>query len=41
MGTLAARALSTTCPTLSWPPMLPGLMRMQWAPASMAFSASV
>ena len=41
IGTPAARALSTTWPTLSCPPMLPGLMRMQWAPASIALSASV
>ena len=37
----AARALSTTSRVFSWPPMLPGLIRMQWAPASIAFSASV
>ena len=41
IGTPAARAFSTTSPVFSWPPMLPGLMRMQWAPASIALSASV
>ena len=41
MGTPAARARSTTRPVFSWPPMLPGLMRMQWAPASIALRASV
>ena len=40
-GTLAARARSTTSRVFSWPPMLPGLMRTQCAPASMAFRASV
>ncbi len=37
----AALARSATSPTFSGPPMLPGLRRMQWAPASMAFSARV
>ena len=41
IGTPAARALSTTSRVFSWPPMLPGLIRMQWAPASIALSASV
>ena len=41
IGTSAARAFSTTSPVFSWPPMLPGLMRMQWAPASIALRASV
>ena len=41
IGTLAAVARSATSATLSRPPMLPGLRRMQWAPASIAFSASV
>ena len=41
IGVPAARAFSTTSPTFSWPPMLPGLMRMQCAPASIALSASV
>ena len=41
IGTPAALAFSMTIPVFSWPPMLPGLMRMQWAPASIAFSASV
>src|SRR5215218_4428254 len=41
IGTRAARALSTTSPVFSWPPMFPGLMRMQWAPASIALSARV
>ena len=41
IGVPAARALSTTSPTFSSPPMLPGLMRMQWAPASIALRASV
>ena len=41
MGTLAARARSTTSRVFSWPPMLPGLMRMQCAPASIALRASV
>jgi hypothetical protein len=40
-GVPSALARSTTSPTLSWPPMLPGLMRTQCAPASRAFSASV
>ncbi len=40
-GTLAARARSTTSRVFSWPPMLPGLMRTQCAPASMALRASV
>ena len=34
-------AFSATSATFSSPPMLPGLRRMQWAPASIAFSASV
>ena len=41
IGTPAAVAFSATSATLSGPPMLPGLSRMQWAPASIAFSASV
>ena len=41
MGVPAALAFSATCATLSGPPMLPGLSRMQWAPASIALSASV
>ena len=41
IGTPAARAFSTTSPVFSKPPMLPGLMRMQCAPASIALSASV
>ena len=40
-GVCAARARSTTWATLSGPPMLPGLIRTQWAPASSALSASV
>ena len=40
-GVPAARARSTTSATLSGPPMLPGLSRTQWAPASIALSASV
>ena len=35
------RSLSATSATFSRPPMLPGLSRMQWAPASIAFSARV
>jgi len=41
IGVPAALAFSATCATLSGPPMLPGLRRMQWAPASIALSASV
>ncbi len=41
IGVPAFRAASTTSPTFSGPPMLPGLRRMQCAPASMDFSASV
>ena len=41
IGTPAAVAFSATWATLSRPPMLPGLSRMQCAPASIAFSASV
>ena len=41
IGTPAAVACSATSATFSRPPMLPGLSRMQWAPASIAFSASV
>jgi hypothetical protein len=41
MGTPATVAFSATWATLSGPPMLPGLRRMQCAPASIAFSASV
>jgi hypothetical protein len=41
IGVPAARARSATSATFSGPPMLPGLMRTQCAPASMAFSASV
>ncbi len=41
IGTPAALAFSATSATLSGPPMLPGLRRMQCAPASIAFSASV
>ncbi len=41
IGTEAARALSTTSRVFSCPPMLPGLIRMQWAPASIALRASV
>ena len=41
IGTPAAVAFWATWATLSGPPMLPGLRRMQWAPASIAFSASV
>ena len=41
IGTPAALAFSATWATLSGPPMLPGLSRMQWAPASIALSASV
>ena len=35
------RARSATSATFSGPPMLPGFSRMQCAPASIAFSASV
>ncbi len=41
IGTPAAVALAATSATFSRPPMLPGLSRTQWAPASIAFSASV
>ena len=41
IGVPAARARSATSATLSGPPMLPGFRRMQCAPASIAFSASV
>ena len=41
IGTPAAVALTATSATFSRPPMLPGLSRMQWAPASIAFSARV
>ena len=41
IGTPASFALTATSATFSRPPMLPGLSRMQWAPASIAFSASV
>ena len=41
IGTPAAVAFSATSATLSRPPMLPGLSRMQCAPASIALSASV
>jgi hypothetical protein len=41
IGVPAARARSATSATFSGPPMLPGFRRMQWAPASIAFSASV
>src|SRR5215207_2189463 len=34
-------AFTATSATFSRPPMLPGLRRMQWAPASIAFSARV
>ena len=41
IGTPAALARSATSATFSGPPMLPGFRRTQWAPASMALSASV
>src|SRR4051794_23742299 len=41
MGTPAALAFAATSATLSGPPMLPGLSRMQWAPASFDLRASV
>ena len=41
IGTPASVARRATSATLSRPPMLPGLRRMQCAPASIAFSASV
>ena len=41
IGVPAAFARATTSATLSGPPMLPGFRRMQCAPASIAFSASV
>ena len=40
-GVPAALARSATSATFSGPPMLPGFRRMQCAPASIAFSASV
>ncbi len=40
-GVPRARASAMTSATLSGPPMLPGLMRTQCAPASIDFSASV
>ena len=40
-GVPAAFARSATSATFSGPPMLPGFSRTQWAPASIAFSASV
>ncbi len=39
MGTLRSRAAFTTSRTRPWLPMLPGLSRTQWMPASMAWSA--
>ena len=41
IGTPAFVAFSATSATFSRPPMLPGLSRMQCAPASIALSASV
>jgi hypothetical protein len=41
IGTFALVARSATSATFSGPPMLPGLRRMQSAPAPIAFSASV
>ena len=41
IGTPASVARSATSATFSRPPMLPGLRRMQCAPASIALSASV
>src|SRR4051794_21763426 len=41
MGTPASLALAATSATLSGPPMLPGLSRMQWAPASIDLRARV
>ena len=41
IGVPAALARSATSATFSGPPMLPGFRRMQCAPASIAFSASV
>ena len=41
IGVPAARARAATSATLSGPPMLPGLSRMQCAPASMALRARV
>ena len=41
IGVSAAVAFTATSATLSRPPMLPGFSRMQWAPASIAFSARV
>ncbi len=41
IGTFFSFALTATSATFSRPPMLPGLRRMQWAPASIAFSARV
>ena len=40
-GVPRSRASATTSATLSGPPMLPGLIRTQCAPASIDFSASV
>jgi hypothetical protein len=40
-GVPSSFARATTSATLSGPPMLPGLMRTQCAPASSAFNASV
>ena len=41
IGTPFSFAFTATSATFSRPPMLPGLRRMQWAPASIAFSARV
>src|SRR3954447_24757024 len=41
IGVPAAVARAATSATLSGPPMLPGFRRTQWAPASIALSASV
>ena len=41
IGTFSSLALATTSATLSGPPMLPGLIRMQWTPASIALMARV
>ena len=41
IGTFFRLASAATSATLSRPPMLPGLRRIAWAPASIAFSASV
>jgi hypothetical protein len=40
MGTIRSRAARTTSRTRSRAPMLPGLSRMAWIPASSAFRAS-